>query len=1582
MGRSKYPEKYDTSVEIPQIRGNIHEISVDVLNSIRSAIFQIEHTLGINPQGSATNTLSDRLLKSLDLNGNIKQEAFDKAGVIYGPITNESIAKTAAIEETKIKLDFPTKLLQTEISLTVSKIDYLLTQFEELSSKFSSHIYTDTPNRHTAKSISIPEITGGSSDIGLTSIESGDIYTAIEDILTKHIQYSGLNISSTNNSHSSDQIYFDNTNVFSYIESENVQGAIEDLTVVAAGQQIDHQNYFHGNGYFNVSKISISASDTALASDVPVTFVASAYTNSDRKTIISISIPQEIILLEPSDIISISLSTGTNSYIISDIIYNTSNEITKIIIFGSISENSTSSSTATFYKREKRETTDWGLCPTILEYPDLTSAGIVHIANPNSPGVISNNFTANSISLGSQFTLEINEKSYTIDCYNLSHSFQTLEGIISAINESLLEQAAGALAYKVYSKKTKQYELAIVSNFYGSDNYIKISSSTDSLVLLGLSEWADQTVYGTDGNNYLINGYIYSGLETVMSLSGLTLDSGSNSVSGATFTDYQIKKGDIINISGSEQDDGSYFVTNVSSTKIYVNTAQLSGSVWQSNSLSTTSFEILRNTISFNEYNFLEKDGSPNGSLFELLLDSKYNFVYRTKVEYEMAFYSGNSLYSIVECSQIHSNITEQLTLEVDGSDIFCYLDSSDKKKITNYKNTYINLFSKQYNIYIRVMIYNADDIASYIAALGTGDSFISNLYIYQKPEYNDILLLGNVTYSSANGRIEGSSFRLPYFYDLKDSGTIKLKDIGEEVKKNLQITPMKETRSSGVVVGLEILSVSFSPGLNYLINVAPGVAYIAGKRFEFNAKTNFDTGILSTAFDKIIIFINSDGIIFADSANSTTCNFYINSSDNIILGTIEYNSSITQIIDQRLLINDLDLKLLNSVTVSPVEGMGHFTSINSAIKYAKRFSQLYPDAGIPEIILKAGTHRVEVDIPLDFSSKTIPDIITYYDKYGLYLDFPVKITGEGNSTILDIITGYTDYPISGDDRSSDAKNKGYLVINGAGSTTYPDFSNDIFESGNISLSYFKIKNTTILYIDPKISNSGGSEKTFQRLEINNLYFDWSNMIFDTSIFDGTYYYKNAAAFTPTILDGLSSDIYGNFSIKNCTFDTCFIDFYDNTIEYQNIEISNNLFFSQDEKTNSSAISFLIKIYNDSSSAISGGAIYIGNGPYFHNNYAYLFYYLPYSSANYLASYNALRISNSLVVGDSITRIGNGNITIVEDTSVAIEVPTASFVGDVHMEGGTLIVDGNTTVGELTVIGNATFDNDIYSSYIETGEALVSHQLIVDGGELIINGGLLTVENGTDINIDSSSTLVVDCEATFNGTVDFYDEAEFRGGITTNSNVSISGATLSIDGGTLSIDGGEVIIDNSPFSITNGTTFEISTSSDISLNNVTISSSGSLNCEAANFLADNGEFAGDLEVGGELTVNDLNTTGSKNFRIPHPQPGKDGWFLQHAVVETNTAGDNLYRWTIACREQEKNIINLPDYYPYLNGNEMIWVSPEDCFGRGFGKINKEKNILEIYVDINGNYNVLLIGTRIDINIAKWKGVEFKKEDSK
>ena len=103
MPKSKYPGSLDTSVEIPVVRDNILEIGSDALNSLRSAIFQIERTLGINPQGATGNTVSDRISKSLDGNGNILKSALDRANILSGPISDSDVSKTAAIKESKLK---------------------------------------------------------------------------------------------------------------------------------------------------------------------------------------------------------------------------------------------------------------------------------------------------------------------------------------------------------------------------------------------------------------------------------------------------------------------------------------------------------------------------------------------------------------------------------------------------------------------------------------------------------------------------------------------------------------------------------------------------------------------------------------------------------------------------------------------------------------------------------------------------------------------------------------------------------------------------------------------------------------------------------------------------------------------------------------------------------------------------------------------------------------------------------------------------------------------------------------------------------------------------------------------------------------------------------------------------------------------------------------------------------------------------------------------------------------------------------------------------------------------------------------
>ena len=101
MSKSKYPKKIDTSLELPMVRDNILQAGSEAINSIRSAVIQIEKTLGIYPQGSPSLTLSQRLDKSLDEVGNLKKEALSLSGLLTGPIVDKDVSQSAKIKRRK-----------------------------------------------------------------------------------------------------------------------------------------------------------------------------------------------------------------------------------------------------------------------------------------------------------------------------------------------------------------------------------------------------------------------------------------------------------------------------------------------------------------------------------------------------------------------------------------------------------------------------------------------------------------------------------------------------------------------------------------------------------------------------------------------------------------------------------------------------------------------------------------------------------------------------------------------------------------------------------------------------------------------------------------------------------------------------------------------------------------------------------------------------------------------------------------------------------------------------------------------------------------------------------------------------------------------------------------------------------------------------------------------------------------------------------------------------------------------------------------------------------------------------------------
>lgn len=60
-------------------------------------------------------------------------------------------------------------------------------------------------------------------------------------------------------------------------------------------------------------------------------------------------------------------------------------------------------------------------------------------------------------------------------------------------------------------------------------------------------------------------------------------------------------------------------------------------------------------------------------------------------------------------------------------------------------------------------------------------------------------------------------------------------------------------------------------------------------------------------------------------------------------------------------------------------------------------------------------------------------------------------------------------------------------------------------------------------------------------------------------------------------------------------------------------------------------------------------------------------------------------------------------------------------------------------------------------------------------------------------------------------------------------------------------------------------------------------------------------------------------------------------------------------------------------------NVQVFVTPQGHFGNGYGELNRENEQLEIHCQLEGEYNVLVIGTRNDNHqsVQDWdiKGVE-------
>lgn len=146
---------------------------------------------------------------------------------------------------------------------------------------------------------------------------------------------------------------------------------------------------------------------------------------------------------------------------------------------------------------------------------------------------------------------------------------------------------------------------------------------------------------------------------------------------------------------------------------------------------------------------------------------------------------------------------------------------------------------------------------------------------------------------------------------------------------------------------------------------------------------------------------------------------------------------------------------------------------------------------------------------------------------------------------------------------------------------------------------------------------------------------------------------------------------------------------------------------------------------------------------------------------------------------------------------------------------------------------------------------------------------------------------------------------------------------------------------------------------------------------------------GSIEAGdgtyASLIVSGSVSKGSGSFDIAHPDPAKkDTHRLRHYFVETPSAGGNIYKYQLECKEGD-NYIDLPDYFQHLNKDSLVWANPVKHFDRAWGEVIEGGKRAKIVCEKSGTYNILIFGDRKDklaVDEFTTYGVEYKVDSTK
>lgn len=972
MSKSSYPQKIDTSVELPIVKNNVTEIKADILNSLRDAIIKIEKSIGVF--SDTTLSLYDRVDHSIDGSGELKKSALDSAGVIYGPILNKHISEYAGIAEDKLKLDYPTGLLASSVSLVKTELESYLSKLKEIELKLTSHTNEYAVARHNSDAISVSGITNSPSNVAASQFSNGTLTQILQEIYSAHINFSA-SASATNAAHTAEQIFFNTENSPDFSDYESVQAVLD--AIIASNLKSLTTNLFSTTTSGVVRKLKLFDQNENIQGKKISSVETVEYTENNLPTQL-ITFANPVVLTESIEKFDMIYITGVNTeldynglYTIYDYILD-GDDVQSVIIIGGTKGSSLANTTGFIVKNPYRVANPGFFLPVVRPRYNRTNIPDVIFINPDCAYIISKGLDARLLSDSiKNLTLDIDGTEHLIEIYDSSLDYNNLDSVIYLLNSYFSDNKISAMAGKLRSNSC--YELIIshlIPSVFDSDTirYIKVLESDllDASTQLGLSNYIDVQIFGYGTNNIMLNGLSFDAIKLTQKYTSedIVLDEADTSITFLTKNPISlgVKIGHYVFV----QNYGLMRVSDVTTTKIILDDYGATFSEYADEYI-----YILKNSLSIEDLEFSELVGSSGQLLIDFYLTSDYQFGYLVRAAINDSVSSGSHNTIILDISKDYL-VNTSCTLNISTSNIATLeegSDSGDEVKIYNYDTYSVKSPSGQY--FIKILT-NGEVPSSNISVEIIGyDQLPAGSY-----------LLGRCNYTPSMGMIFGTSGNgMPSLLDKRKAGTIGEENIAASFIEKYIEAPRAELMADGVASGLAVSQLFINPQ-NIEITIEPGYYYCAGIRYQFDGVNSFP---YSHEGDNFFIGFDSTGCLriekeLYDADLSRMISPFLN-RQFVYLAYVEVGASQNNIFDIQKQISLFNNKIFSEITVSKNKDYGQFTTIKAAVDYARLYTKINNVDYAPKILIKPGK---------------------YIELETIVLNFDISIEGSGPSTIVE----------------------------------------------------------------------------------------------------------------------------------------------------------------------------------------------------------------------------------------------------------------------------------------------------------------------------------------------------------------------------------------------------------------------------------------------------------------------------------------------------------------------------------------------------------------------------------------------------